>query len=435
MNQQQPQTKKTSRATPILIIIVVILAIGVGIYAYLTQTGCEKKVVDTNSNTNAVSNTNVAITQTCGQIIDEDECIARKDCLPVNVCECDTEYKKRIRCGGEGVYPCFCTQFEFDYCEDLVCDGVRSTKIFNGAVSIECQSNNGCTLVDKIKDLSECCSVPVCTDYSESKYVAVNEESLRQLNIVAKGDDCDYTICPQYEQVPCKFEGKELTVQCIDNKCAKVQKTDGTTAISNWQTYEDQVNGYSIKYPADYLIKMETNGYVVFDPTSIDSPDTTYLHISVTVEDNDFHTYRLGILTNPAVDNDSPISEVDVTIDGLDAKKITLKNALGETVIHYIVSYLGKVYDISAGDSVDSQIIDTFVASFDIWQLGESIDIADTEYFDGRTCDSNNDCGAFPCVNGGCLVKKCTCSCHCPGSVCGGHETPVPGYCTTMDVL
>ena len=207
-----------------------------------------------------------------------------------------------------------------------------------------------------------------------------------------------------------------------------------TIDTTSWQTYEDKTNGYSIKYPADYLIKMQTDGYVVFDPKSIDTPDTTYLHISVTVEDNDFHTYRLGVLTDPSVQSDS-VSEEDVTIDGLDGKKITLKNALGETIIHYIVNYLGKVYDISVGDSVDSEILNNVLASFRINQLADDVDIFDTNEFTGKACVSNNDCGAFPCYENKCLVKQCTSDSECLAGTCGQYATPVLGYCTTIDVL
>ena len=204
---------------------------------------------------------------------------------------------------------------------------------------------------------------------------------------------------------------------------------------SNWQIYTSDTSGYSIKYPDNYLVKTETEGYVVFDPISIDSPSITYLHISVTVEDNDFHTYRLGVLTNTAVDNDSLINEEDVVIDGLDGKKITLKNALGETVIHYIVSYLGKVYDISAGDSIGADVLSNFLSNFQITQLDDGIDISDTNEFSGKQCVGNNDCGAYPCIEGTCLVKECTSDSECLKGTCGQYVTPVPGYCTTIDVL
>lgn len=215
------------------------------------------------------------------------------------------------------------------------------------------------------------------------------------------------------------------------NTVSNLNATDTTI----WQTYEDKTNGYSVKYPDDYLIKMEIDGYVVFDPKSIDTPNTTYLHISVTVEDTDFHTYRLGVLTNPAVDKESLINEEDVTIDGLSGKKITLKNALGETIIHYIVNYLGKVYDISAGDSVDSEILNNVLASLRINQLADDVDISDTSEFTGKACISNNDCGAYPCYENECLVRQCTEDSECPKGTCGQYATPVLGYCTMIDVL
>jgi len=221
----------------------------------------------------------------------------------------------------------------------------------------------------------------------------------------------------------------------VSNTNAATNSDSSLTDVTSWPIYEDTINGYLMKYPADYLVKMETSGYVVFDTISIDTPDTTYLHISVTAEDNDFHTYRLAVLTNSAVDNDSPINEEDVIINGLEWTKITLKNALGETIIHYIVPYLGKVYDISAGDSVDSDVLDTVVSNFEINQLAADVDIDDTTYFSDRECVGNNDCGAFPCVSNKCLVEECTSDSECSKGTCGQYVTPVPGYCTMMDSL
>jgi len=252
----------------------------------------------------------------------------------------------------------------------------------------------------------------------------MEEGDPEHFNYYFGNDEYIYTISSYLKEAECDKIAD--TFKIFDSK---------TINTSDWQTYEDKTNGYSIKYPSDYLIKMNTDGYIVFDPVSIDTSDTTYLHISVTVEDNDFHTYRLGILTNPAVDSDSPIDEEDVTIDSLDGKKIILKNALGETIIHYLVSYLGKVYDISAGDSVDSDVLDKVIVSFDINQLDGNVDIADTNEFTGKECVSNNDCGAFPCVNNKCLVQECTSDSECSKGTCGQYVTPVPGYCTMMDSL
>ena len=49
-----------------------------------------------------------------------------------------------------------------------------------------------------------------------------------------------------------------------------------------------------------------------------------------------------------------------------------------------------------------------------------------------KTCIENGDCGAFPCVNGQCLVQPCDSDRDCPGP-CGLNLTPVPGFCTTTD--
>ncbi|MBU0598572.1 hypothetical protein KKF61_06330 [Patescibacteria group bacterium] len=226
-------------------------------------------------------------------------------------------------------------------------------------------------------------------------------------------------------------EFKEFQQLILSLEFTDITATDS----SSWQTYEDALNGYSIKYPADYLIKMQTDNYVVFDSTDIDSPDTSYLNVSVNAENGDFHTSRLSILTDRSVDTDTPMDEVDTTISGLSGKKITLKNVLGETIIHYLVAYLGKVYDISAGDSVEATVLNSIISSFEINQLSDEIDISDTEYFSDKECVGNNDCGAFPCLDGICLVQRCAEDSECAAGTCGQYITPVPGYCTTMDSL
>ena len=50
-------------------------------------------------------------------------------------------------------------------------------------------------------------------------------------------------------------------------------------------------------------------------------------------------------------------------------------------------------------------------------------------------CTANSECGSFPCVDGRCLVKPCEADSACPNGLCGLNATPVPGFCTTIDVM
>jgi len=54
-----------------------------------------------------------------------------------------------------------------------------------------------------------------------------------------------------------------------------------------------------------------------------------------------------------------------------------------------------------------------------------------TQSYINKTCASHSDCGVFPCNNGVCWVKECTCSCRCPDSICGESGSAAPGYCIT----
>ncbi len=53
--------------------------------------------------------------------------------------------------------------------------------------------------------------------------------------------------------------------------------------------------------------------------------------------------------------------------------------------------------------------------------------------YTGQTCTTDDDCGIFPCLNGSCLIKECTCSCGCSGNECGGDDSEAPGYCITTN--
>jgi hypothetical protein len=52
----------------------------------------------------------------------------------------------------------------------------------------------------------------------------------------------------------------------------------------------------------------------------------------------------------------------------------------------------------------------------------------------GKQCNSNAECGAFPCLNGTCFIKACKRDFDCKSSFCGKAITPVRGFCTTVDV-
>jgi hypothetical protein len=49
-------------------------------------------------------------------------------------------------------------------------------------------------------------------------------------------------------------------------------------------------------------------------------------------------------------------------------------------------------------------------------------------------CASSQDCGSFPCWEGHCYVRFCNADDQCRAGLCGMHATPVPGFCTTIDV-
>ncbi|MBI4095015.1 MAG: hypothetical protein HY435_02380 [Candidatus Liptonbacteria bacterium] len=64
--------------------------------------------------------------------------------------------------------------------------------------------------------------------------------------------------------------------------------------------------------------------------------------------------------------------------------------------------------------------------------------ISECEKYIGSSCSDNSECGAFPCVSGKCFVKACqkdsVCSSWKESAMCGLHATPLPRFCTTVDV-
>lgn len=241
--QPTPEQQKKIKGAKIKLWLgmVIIIAVGFLIAVYFVFL-VDMEEVNTNNvmNSNIVSNTNVAtnlnsitntnftITESCDQITDKDECRARADCLPVDSCSCTTVYEEAKRCTGEEINTCRCSIGGFDHCEDLVCDGVRSTQIYNGTVSIECQTVDDCAFyIDKTRDLSECCDGPLLchADYADSKYVVVNKKSLEQLTAAVRGDTCDNANCPKYVLPSCpEDDGWHYIRQCVNNKCMKVPK-------------------------------------------------------------------------------------------------------------------------------------------------------------------------------------------------------------------
>jgi len=66
-------------------------------------------------------------------------------------------------------------------------------------------------------------------------------------------------------------------------------------------------------------------------------------------------------------------------------------------------------------------------------QNAEQIILEECRKYYGKTCTENRDCGSFPCENNKCLIRSCNSDLECP-NLCGLHATPVPGFCTTIDV-
>ncbi len=66
-------------------------------------------------------------------------------------------------------------------------------------------------------------------------------------------------------------------------------------------------------------------------------------------------------------------------------------------------------------------------------QGAEQIILEECKKYYNKSCLENKECGSFPCEIGKCLIRSCDSDAECP-VLCGLHATPVPGFCTTIDV-
>ncbi|XOU94570.1 MAG: hypothetical protein ACNFW9_00725 [Candidatus Kerfeldbacteria bacterium] len=216
MKQQFPETIKNPSTKIWIIFFVIIIALVVGVYFYFVQTQEEWNISIININTTTIKK--------CSDITDENECSARKDCRRHDLCPCNN---LNLKCGVAPEFPpevtCDCFMDGFEYCEDLMCDGVNATWIFNGPVSRSCEGDSDCKFVDNTINYSGCCrNNSFCPDYSDQKYVAVNKVTFNEFRSqLMVENDCDTALCPVVDILPCPEVEPFYEVKCLSNLCVK----------------------------------------------------------------------------------------------------------------------------------------------------------------------------------------------------------------------
>lgn len=115
----------------------------------------------------------------------------------------------------------------------------KTVKIANGTVSISCNSDTDCTIVDREKDFSECCMKgPLdCSDFTQEKdnYIAVNSQSFDKLmeNYKNLGDRCRGVPCNQYTAPYCPGgTSSDYTAKCSNGICKKVLKPNSNINVN-----------------------------------------------------------------------------------------------------------------------------------------------------------------------------------------------------------
>ncbi|MFC1662833.1 hypothetical protein ACFL04_01540 [Patescibacteria group bacterium] len=167
-------------------------------------------IINTNTNSSVNINTSNSSNSTSvniNSIGPARECTVRNDCSTYcdNV-SCPASTSTMFEClAGQ----CTCACIEYGPEDEL------PLTYFDGQVTIKCSISNDCTIVNK-NLTDETCYRPLCEvqDYAQSEYVAVNLQSLQELQ--QSIDNCVSSACPG------EYKNTNYIAQCIDSTCQKV---------------------------------------------------------------------------------------------------------------------------------------------------------------------------------------------------------------------
>jgi hypothetical protein len=240
---------------------------------------------------------------------------------------------------------------------------------------------------------------------------------------------------------------------------------------SSWKTYRNEKYGFEFTYPENWQL-------------SVSGLEQTYPYIGLgnPIEGLQWFYVRISILPNPERMNaesfaknvmkgsheDFEKSGIGVDLSKVENYPVLINDNMGYTFPsvfeydqrseHIFFANNTNIYQIVfpiaqenpnlsqpiENNAIVHKILSTFkfvesAADSECENLvkagsSNSVLLECKKYFD-KQCENNNGCGAFPCVDNKCLIKTCIADNQCPNNLCGLHATPVPGFCTTIDVL
>ncbi|MBU0612803.1 hypothetical protein KKB10_02180 [Patescibacteria group bacterium] len=140
------------------------------------------------------------------------------------------------------------------------------------SVSTSCLVDDDCTLAftETNKYFPCCTKLPNCTTRSDDRWISVNNESFESYLDEFESNCNASPKCP-VSFSPCYYDESyaQYEAQCIDGRCLKVEEesTVNTNTVvidssgtDDWQTYTNNVYGYTLNYPPDWdIIEMSTN--------------------------------------------------------------------------------------------------------------------------------------------------------------------------------
>ena len=235
-----------------------------------------------------------------------------------------------------------------------------------------------------------------------------------------------------------KLSEKGIEPPPVVNESA-IDNSQSTIDTSTWQTYRNEEFGFEFRYPED-----TENIFIEF---RFPAMDDNFL-IQISEHERSIlggHTLRiLDVYPNPSNLTvkkwwEKQVEELTYGTDPFDTEYEDYF-FLGKSGIktHRLRGeyYREEVNLLSNGEYIfdfkSTNYVDQILSTFKFTETA-SIENKFLEY-ENKSCSQNNECGGFPCVNGTCLVKKCESDNDCPNNLCGLNLTPVPGYCTSIDV-
>jgi hypothetical protein len=98
----------------------------------------------------------------------------------------------------------------------------------DGSLPTQCVTDTDCAFASTTKDYSECCPIPGCVDFGDSKWVVVNESSLDRFTREVQESRCAGVRCQDVQGPFCEQSQYTYKAVCQSGQCVKHNVTLNT---------------------------------------------------------------------------------------------------------------------------------------------------------------------------------------------------------------